>query len=222
MVVEAIEETGNVLFGLTSKIAARIQADGGPELRYLGQFHFAARPATRCTGRPPRPRGHPLTELERVRCLDLAFRVFDLFTDWTTELLAYAKNSLAHRTVPHVVPARAFRRRADHAASKHSRRQLAAPGTGPGQRWSAQHRGAGDREVLGHAGLEPDLVVGCSSGALFGACIAMGMTGEQGLAAAKQLWSAELTEKKRWSAYLELIAPRSCVSTRIFRCATRG
>ena len=50
--------------------------------------------------------------------------------------------------------------------------------------------------------------MGCSSGALFGACIAMGMTGEQGLAAATALWSAELTQQKRWSAYLELLAPR--------------
>jgi NTE family protein len=66
----------------------------------------------------------------------------------------------------------------------------------------------GINEVLGQAGMKPDLVVGCSSGALFGACIAAGMTGEQGLEAAKRLWSAELTEKKRWSAYLELIAPR--------------
>jgi hypothetical protein len=28
--------------------------------------------------------------------------VFDQFTDWTTELLAYAKNSLTQRTVPYV------------------------------------------------------------------------------------------------------------------------
>ena len=42
----------------------------------------------------------------------------------------------------------------------------------------------GIAEVLAGAGMKPDLVVGCSSGALFGACIAMGMTGEQGLEAA--------------------------------------
>jgi hypothetical protein len=98
VVVEAIEETGNVLFGLTSKIAARIQAGGGPELRYLGQFHFA-----RETGHAMHGMDHrvleaiPLTDLERVRCLDLAFRVFDLFADWSSELLAYAKNALAQR-----------------------------------------------------------------------------------------------------------------------------
>jgi NTE family protein len=66
----------------------------------------------------------------------------------------------------------------------------------------------GISEVLSQAGLKPDLVVGCSSGALFGACIAMGMTGEEGLAAAMRLWSAELTQQKRWRAYLELLAPR--------------
>ena len=66
----------------------------------------------------------------------------------------------------------------------------------------------GIAEVLVNAGYEPDLVVGCSSGALFGACIAAGLYGEQGLAAAKKLWSADLTRQKRWSAYLELIAPR--------------
>ena len=103
MIVEAIEETGNVLFGLTSKIAQRLQAEGGPELRYLGQFHFA-----RETGHAMHGMDHrilesiPLTELERVRCLDLSFRVFDLFADWSAELLAYARNSLAHRTVPQI------------------------------------------------------------------------------------------------------------------------
>ena len=48
----------------------------------------------------------PLTELERVRCLDLSFRVFDLFADWSAELLAYAKNAIAHRTTPHIVHGR--------------------------------------------------------------------------------------------------------------------
>lgn len=66
----------------------------------------------------------------------------------------------------------------------------------------------GIAEALSQAGMRPDLVVGCSSGALFGACIAMGMTGGQGLEAATRLWSAELTRRKRWSAYFELVAPR--------------
>jgi NTE family protein len=63
-------------------------------------------------------------------------------------------------------------------------------------------------DVLTDADLEPDLVVGCSSGALFGACVASGWTGGQGLDAARALWSPELTQKKRWRAYVELVAPR--------------
>jgi NTE family protein len=61
--------------------------------------------------------------------------------------------------------------------------------------------------VLARAGLRPDLLIGCSSGALFGACIASGMTGKESLAAATRLWSAELTQKKRWGAYLQLLLP---------------
>jgi NTE family protein len=66
----------------------------------------------------------------------------------------------------------------------------------------------GFADVLISAGLEPDLVVGCSSGALFGACISLGLNGELGLDAATRLWSAELTQQKRWRAILELVAPR--------------
>jgi NTE family protein len=57
-------------------------------------------------------------------------------------------------------------------------------------------------------GIRPDLVVGCSSGALFGATIAMGMGSEASLRAATELWTQELTEQRRWRAYAQLVAPR--------------
>ena len=66
----------------------------------------------------------------------------------------------------------------------------------------------GVAEVLSAAGLRPDLIVGCSSGALFGATIALGMTSKQALEAAMALWSAELTQQRRWRAYAQLVAPR--------------
>ena len=66
----------------------------------------------------------------------------------------------------------------------------------------------GIAEVLGDAGLAPELVAGCSSGALFGACLAMGWSGRESLAAATRLWTPELTGQKRWRAYFELIAPK--------------
>jgi hypothetical protein len=102
--LEALEQTADVLFESTAKIAAQIEAGGGPALHYLGQPNRAPGPQ-----RPPRGYDHgvfattSLTSLERMRCLDLSFRVFDLFADWSAELLAYARNSLAHRAVPHLV-----------------------------------------------------------------------------------------------------------------------
>jgi NTE family protein len=62
----------------------------------------------------------------------------------------------------------------------------------------------GITEVLAREGIRPDLVVGCSSGALYGAAIAMNMN----RATALGLWSSDLTEQPRWRAYAELVAPR--------------
>jgi NTE family protein len=68
--------------------------------------------------------------------------------------------------------------------------------------------GVGIAAVLAEAGMRPDLLVGCSSGALFGATIATGMSSDEALAKATTLWSAELTEQRRWRAYAQLLAPR--------------
>jgi NTE family protein len=59
-------------------------------------------------------------------------------------------------------------------------------------------------EVLAREGVRPDLIVGCSSGALYGAAVAMGMSHAKALT----LWSSDLTEQRRWRAYAELLAPR--------------
>jgi NTE family protein len=66
--------------------------------------------------------------------------------------------------------------------------------------------GIADR--LAREGIAPDLIVGCSSGALFGATIASGMGTDAALRSATELWSAELTQQRRWRAYAQLIAPR--------------
>lgn len=66
----------------------------------------------------------------------------------------------------------------------------------------------GIAERLAREGIAPDLVVGCSSGALFGAQIAQGEHGKNAVRLATTLWSAELTQQRRWRAYLQLLAPR--------------
>jgi len=66
----------------------------------------------------------------------------------------------------------------------------------------------GIAEVLAREGVQPDLVVGCSSGALIGATIALRMSPEHALQMASELWSRELTHRHRWRAWLQLVAPR--------------
>lgn len=90
------------------------------------------------------------------------------------------------------------------------RRPLRSPGLalvlGSGGVRSIAAVGIADR--LAREGIVPDLIVGCSSGALFGATLAMGMTCDSALRAATALWSAELTQQHRWFSYLQLLAPR--------------
>lgn len=66
----------------------------------------------------------------------------------------------------------------------------------------------GIADVLAREDLRPDVVVGCSSGAIFGATISMGLDSADSLALATRLWSAELTQKRRWRSYAQLVAPR--------------
>jgi hypothetical protein len=93
VLVDSITAADAVLRGLTGAIAARIHAEGGPHLRFLARVE------------PGLDRGPlediSLNALQRLRCLDLAFRVFDLFADWSLELLAYARRE--SRSLPRMV-----------------------------------------------------------------------------------------------------------------------
>ncbi len=66
----------------------------------------------------------------------------------------------------------------------------------------------GIAEVLWRHGIRPQLVVGCSSGALFGALVASATEPREALEMARRLWSQELTTQRRWRAYAQLVAPR--------------
>lgn len=66
----------------------------------------------------------------------------------------------------------------------------------------------GVAEVLRGEGLEPDLVVGCSSGALFGALVASRTPADSALTRAVRLWSSDLTRRRNWRAYAQLLLPK--------------
>ncbi len=63
-------------------------------------------------------------------------------------------------------------------------------------------------EVLQREGLVPDLIVGCSAGAMFGALIAAGHDADEAVRIATTLWSAEVTRKRRWGAIPQMLWPR--------------
>jgi NTE family protein len=63
-------------------------------------------------------------------------------------------------------------------------------------------------EVLAREGITPDVVVGCSAGALFGALIAQEIPAVEAVRIATALWTAELTQTHRWKAIPQMVWPR--------------
>jgi len=94
-IIEAIEETGNVLFSLTAALARRIEAEEHITLRYLGDFHFQLETGHAMSGEDHRELAEiSLDDAQRARCLTHVARVFEYFNEWTDELLAYANAEL--------------------------------------------------------------------------------------------------------------------------------
>lgn len=92
-IIEAIEETGNVLFSAMLPIAEQLERELGVQLRYCGDFHFA-RESGHTVGADHRELAAiELDEAARERMLAQVDEVFVLFEAWTHELLRFA---LAH------------------------------------------------------------------------------------------------------------------------------
>lgn len=63
-------------------------------------------------------------------------------------------------------------------------------------------------EELQREGLVPDLLVGCSAGAMFGALIAAGHGADEAVRIATTLWSRDVTRQRRWRAMAQMLWPR--------------
>ncbi len=66
----------------------------------------------------------------------------------------------------------------------------------------------GVAEVLWREGIAPDLIVGCSAGAIFGALISLGHSAPEAVNIATTLWTAEVTKKHRWRAIPQMLWPK--------------
>lgn len=62
--------------------------------------------------------------------------------------------------------------------------------------------------VLRQAGIAPDLVVGCSGGALYATAVALGLDVETAVTLTQRLWTRELTGKQNRRAFLQALLPK--------------
>lgn len=63
-------------------------------------------------------------------------------------------------------------------------------------------------KVFEREGINVDLVVGCSGGAIYAALIALGWPVQKATEATLRMWTREVTGKRSWKAVLQLILPR--------------
>ncbi|MBW4456531.1 MAG: hypothetical protein KME55_29720 [Nostoc indistinguendum CM1-VF10] len=95
-IIEAIEETGNVLFELIRKLAQQIEEEMGIELRYCGEFHFSKESGHAMTNDHAIMAKIEMDEQMRAEAIEKVNLVFAWFAEWTEELLAYTKSNLNH------------------------------------------------------------------------------------------------------------------------------
>jgi NTE family protein len=62
--------------------------------------------------------------------------------------------------------------------------------------------------VLQQAGIQPDLVVGCSGGALVAATVGLGLEVETAVSLTQRLWTRDLTSKRNNRALLQALLPK--------------
>ncbi|HUM70970.1 MAG TPA: patatin-like phospholipase family protein, partial [Chloroflexota bacterium] len=62
--------------------------------------------------------------------------------------------------------------------------------------------------VLRQAGIAPDLVVGCSGGALYATAVALGLDVDTAVALTQRLWTRDLTGRRNHRAFLQALLPK--------------
>jgi hypothetical protein len=98
VIIEAIEETGNVLFGTMLPLAVSIEQQTGEQLRYCGPFHFNLESGHTVGADHRTLAAVSLSPSERAHCQSMVDEVFSAFEAWTHELLRYA---VAHPAPAH-------------------------------------------------------------------------------------------------------------------------
>jgi hypothetical protein len=90
IIIEAIEETGNVLFSSILPLAEQLEQELGEQLRYCGSFHFNLESGHAVGADHKVLANISLSQHERERALAMVDEVYSAFEAWTHELLRYA------------------------------------------------------------------------------------------------------------------------------------
>jgi hypothetical protein len=90
-IIEAIEETGNVLFGTILPLAEVVERELGQQLRYCGSFHFDLESGHAVGADHKLLASIELPAADRLRHRAMVDEVFSAFEQWTHELLRYAE-----------------------------------------------------------------------------------------------------------------------------------
>jgi hypothetical protein len=90
VIIEAIEETGNVLFGAMLPLAVELEQQIGEQLRYCGPFHYELESGHAVGADHRALASRVLGEEERMSYIALVDEVYSAFEPWTHELLRYA------------------------------------------------------------------------------------------------------------------------------------
>ncbi len=95
VVSEAIEATGVVMFGNTTAVAQELQEITQKNYRYFGRFHLDLETGhlTGTDNVETVLENIQLSPQSRIKAFELVERVFDIFTELTHELLAFANNN---------------------------------------------------------------------------------------------------------------------------------
>lgn len=91
--IEAIEATGNILFGYTMRVAQELQSVTKQECIYFGKFHLAVETGhvVKNDNTEVQLASITLSSKMKQQVLNVVNDVFDLFTAWLNEMLTYAK-----------------------------------------------------------------------------------------------------------------------------------
>ena len=93
--IEALEAVGNVFFCASSQVASELQKTTRQDYLYFGESHLKLE--TGHTVGTPEAEGFlaeiELTDSQRQQAFEIIEKIFQIFTEWTYELLAYAQKN---------------------------------------------------------------------------------------------------------------------------------